>query len=236
MLLSTFELLLKPITPTPGMVPNSDRGILQGYFLNVANPNNVNLRLRLRYTALTPQINPAEVLAIRDTAGGNVFGGLVADGPNRFRYDFSLNAQDTGLVILQPNIRNLDPATANLEVRGYVEIFILVPFFGTPRSLLLTPEHRGTFLPSPNGTGEFDQLITSLPTSTGASLMEVDVISNFPHFPLQPVPLPAPVPAPGPAPLAPVEEVPVIDPVQVLNVMAQRIESLEQQLQTAAAE
>lgn len=218
------------------MVPDSDRGILQGYFLNIANPNNINLRLRLRYTALTPQIDPAEVLAIRDTTGGNVFGGLVADGPNSFRYDFSLNAQDTGLVILQPNIERLDPATADLEVRGYVEIFILVPFFGIPRSLLLTPEHRGTFLPSPNGSGEFDQLISALPTSTGAGLMEVDVMRTFPpiHFPIQQVPLP--VPAPGPGPLAPIDEVPAIDPVQVLNVMAQRIESLERQLQTSATE
>ncbi|MGD1952796.1 MAG: hypothetical protein ACFB14_24590 [Leptolyngbyaceae cyanobacterium] len=117
------------------------------------------------------------------------------DGPNRFRYDFTLNAGDTGLFILQPNILSLNPAIDQVEVRGFVEVFIVVPFFGLPRPLLLTPEHRGTFLPSPGGNGEFDQLIVSLPTATGGSLMEVDTISSFVIEPpvLVPTPLPQPI-------------------------------------------
>ncbi|EDX83971.1 hypothetical protein S7335_1668 [Synechococcus sp. PCC 7335] len=239
MLLSTFELLLKPITPNPGTVAGSDRGILQGYFLNVANPTNRNLRIRLRFNATTPSINPAELLDILDTGGTNNFAGsLVADGPNRFRYDFSLSAGDTGLFILQPDILNLDPATDQVEVRGFVEVFIVVPFFfGNPASLLLTPEHRGTFLPSPGGNGEFDQLAVSLPTSTGASLMEVDVIFDppIPHIPL---PNPIPIPLPNPTTVSPTasgladsngaDRASVqADLPQILNAMAERIESIE---------
>ncbi|NEP88879.1 MAG: hypothetical protein F6K18_19680 [Okeania sp. SIO2C2] len=45
MLVSTFELLLKTITPNAGNIPNSDRQVLQGYFLTIANPNNTDLKL-----------------------------------------------------------------------------------------------------------------------------------------------------------------------------------------------
>ncbi|MGK7934969.1 MAG: hypothetical protein AB4206_04075 [Xenococcaceae cyanobacterium] len=243
MLLSTFELLLKPITPTPGTISGSDRGILQGYFLNISNPNNSNLRIRLRYnlTATSPPVNPSQLLPILDISGSNDFSiPLVADGLNRFRYDFVLNAGDTALAILQPDIRNLNPATDNLEVRGYVEVFFLLSFFpfpGSPptRQLLVTPEHRGTFLPSPNESEneEFDQLIVSLPTSTGASLLNVDSIFN-PIFET-----PTPIPNPLPQPTIPtgsvsnnngsnIEQAETWQ--QILSVMAQKIDSLETRL------
>lgn len=238
MLLSTFELLLKKITPNAGTIPNSDRGVLQGYFLNLANPTESNLRIRLRFNATTPSINPAQLLDVLDTGGNNSFAGnLVADGPNRFRFDFTLNAGDTGLFILQPNILSLNPAVDEVEVRGFVEIFIVVPFFfGTPRPLLLTPEHRGTFLPSPNGGDEFDQLAVSLPTSTGAALMEVDTIVN-PIFEIPTVPIPVPTRPPisvetseliasnGANSASTQPSLP-----QILNIMAERIQSIEDSL------
>lgn len=179
MLLSTFELLLKPITPTTGTISNSNRTVLQGYFLNIANPNNVALNLRLRFNATTPGINNSELIVIRDVTGNNAFGNLNAKN----EFNFTLNARDTGLVILQPDIRNLDPDTANLEVRGYIEIFVVSfsPFpYRQSYQLLVTPEHRGTFLDSPGGigAGEFDQLISSLPTATGRGLIDVDVIPD----------------------------------------------------------
>ena len=179
MLLSTFELLLKPITPTTGTISNSNRTVLQGYFLNIANPNNVALNLRLRFNATTPGINNSELIVIRDVTGNNAFGNLNAQN----EFNFTLNARDTGLVILQPDIRNLDPDTANLEVRGYIEIFVVSfsPFpYRQSYQLLVTPEHRGTFLDSPGGigAGEFDQLISSLPTATGRGLIDVDVIPD----------------------------------------------------------
>ena len=120
-----------------------------------------------------------------DTTGNNIFRSL--DPLNTF--DFKLGAGDTGLVILQPKIPNIIPPTPDLEVRGYVEIFVTgvisspsFPSFPPAQSypLLLTPEHRGTFFPPnppANAVMEFDQLITSLPTATGGALMDVDVIS-----------------------------------------------------------
>lgn len=241
MLLSTFELLLKPITPTPGTISGSNRGILQGYFLNISNPNSFTVRVRLRYnlTSTTTPVDPSQLLPILDVNGSNNFSiPLVADGSNRFRYDFILNAGNTALAILQPDIRNLDPATANLEIRGYVEVFFLSSFFPFPgsmptRQLLVTPEHRGTFLPSPDGGGnEFDQLIVSLPTSTGASLLNVDSIFD-PIFEL-PTPIPNPLPQPT-MPTASVSNgnssnIEQADTLQILSVMAQKIDSLETRL------
>lgn len=241
MLLSTFELLLKPITPTAGMVPGSDRSILQGYFLNVANPNNTFLRLRLRFIAQSPPIDRMKLLVARDTLGDNELGSLAAGNT----YDFELNAGDTGLVILQPDIRTLNPANMDdqIEVRGYVEIFAVssFPFPGRPRTfpLLVTPEHRGTFLPSPGTSGDFDQLITALPTSSGSALLNVDTVFDRPILdgPFVPFPeFPQPIPIPGPIdPIGPV--VGGINPgvisqleniQQVLGFMAQRLDNLSQ--------
>lgn len=180
MLLSTFELLFESITPPPS---NFNRTILQGYFLNIANPNNLTFLIQLRFNAITPGIVSNNLVVIQDTTGTNANSNL--DPLNRF--DFVLRARDTGLVILQPKILNPISSTPRLEVRGYVEIFIravlsdpsFVPNANYP--LLVTPEHRGTFFPPnppANAAMEFDQLITSLPTATGGSLIDVDVIPN----------------------------------------------------------
>lgn len=242
MLLSTFELLLKSITPTPGTISGSNRGILQGYFLNISNPNNFNLRIRLRYNLASTSIpvNPSQIISILDADGNNDISNPVADGPNRLRYDFVLDAGNTALVILQPDIRALDPATTDLEIRGYVELFFLTSFFPFPgsvstRQLLVTPEHRGTFLPSPDGSGngEFDQLIVSLPTSTGASLLDVDSIFD-PIFEI-----PTPIPNPFPSPTFPINPVTnsngfdneqAVSLQQILSTMVQKVDSLEARL------
>ena len=235
MLLSTFELLLKKITPNAGNISGSDRKILQGYFLNVSNPTTTNSRIRLRFNATTPSLDPSKLLDALDTGGSNDFSGtLVAAGPNQFNYDFTLNAGDTGLFILQPNITTLNPNTDEVEVRGFVEVFILVPFLFIPDStkqLLLTPEHRGTFLPSPNNSSnDFDQLNVAIPTSTGAGLMNADLLSTFR------------IPPRFPAPDFPVRENPdtffeasnseqlQVSLPQIINTMAERIEAIEESL------
>lgn len=174
MLLSTFELLLKDITPAEGNIANSNRKILQGYFLTISNPNNFDVLLRLKFNATTPSLDTSKLIVIRDTGGSNDFGNLDADNS----YDFGLRANDTGLIILQPDILTLNPNIDTVEFRGYVEIFVRQQFPFPAllnRQLLFTPEHRGTFLPNAGET-EFDQLFTTVPTSTGASLMEVDSI------------------------------------------------------------
>ena len=184
MLVSTFELLLKDITPTEGSISDSGRKILQGYFLTIANTTDTTLRLRLLFTATTPSINLADTIFITDVTGGNSFGDLTAtSNPNQFRFDISVPPNDTALVILQPDITVLDPATRTVETRGYVEISTLnltkqpITF-----NVLLTPEHRGTFLPNDfifgkdadNKGKDFDQLISTLPTATGSSLYQLE--------------------------------------------------------------
>lgn len=176
MLVSTFELLLKPITPVEGNVPGSARTVLQGYFLTIANPNNTPLRLRLRFSATTPNLNLDDTITIRDVVGNNVFGDLVpTSDPRKFNYDLSIPAHDTALVILQPDITKLNPDQDQLEVRGYVEIFLQGRFGNFQRfNVLITPEHRGTFVnKGVMNLSEFDQLVYSLPTATGSSLFEL---------------------------------------------------------------
>ncbi|GGA09319.1 DUF4795 domain-containing protein [Okeania sp. KiyG1] len=178
MLVSTFELLLKPITPTTGNIPNSDRQVLQGYFLTIANPNNTSLRLRLQFTATTPNLNLADTITIRDVSGTNVFGDLTpTPDPRKFTLDVGIAAHDTGLVILQPDITTLNPQVDTVEIRGFVEIFLRFP--NDKINVLLTPEHRGTFT-SENIpiASDFDQLVYALPTATGSSLFELKPVAK----------------------------------------------------------
>jgi hypothetical protein len=239
MLLSTFELLLKPITPTPGTVTSSDRSILQGYFLSIANPNPFRVRVRLRFNATTPAINISQVLTINDTLGTNTFSSLAATGI----YEVSLAARDTGLVILQPDITKLDPANPadQVEVRGYVEIVVVRRFPAFPIisnvPLLLTPEHRGTFLPSPNGSGEFDQLICPLPTSSGGSLMNVETVAESPILVNPGLLEPRPAfPNGNGGNNGSTETEPQLDSIeQLLGFMAQRLDELSDQLSPVEA-
>jgi hypothetical protein len=168
MLVSTFELLVVPITPVGP--PNLARTIVQGYFLTVANTSAVNARLRLTFRATTPNLDLLKTVMIRDVNGTNEFGELVATAdPAVFNYDFGLPANDTALVILQPDVTIPQILTdKNLEIRGYVEINQRRSE-GRDIDVLLTPEHRGTFFSgSANAPGaDIDQLVYALPTALG---------------------------------------------------------------------
>ncbi|MEH2071316.1 MAG: hypothetical protein V7K47_24695 [Nostoc sp.] len=178
-LVSTFELLVKPITPAtaPGTEAVA-RTVIQGYFLTIANTSSFDVKLTLRFTATTPELNLTDTVTISDVKGTNDFSDLtpVPGDPSRFTFCVGIGANDTALITLLPDVTNIDIIrAANLEIRGYVEIFINSPSAATPVNLLLTPEHRGTFLPqnldAPNL--DFDQLAYSLPTSTGGSLFKL---------------------------------------------------------------
>jgi hypothetical protein len=78
MLVSTFELLVKPIS-IPGFGnPAASRIIAQGYFLTIANPNDSEVGVRLQFVATTPNLTIADTITIRDVTGGNIKGDLVA--------------------------------------------------------------------------------------------------------------------------------------------------------------
>ncbi|AFY28556.1 hypothetical protein Cyagr_1385 [Cyanobium gracile PCC 6307] len=230
MLVSTFELLFKataPANPPLVRVPGAARGILQGYFLTIANTSTTSLTFLLTFNATTPALNLAQTVQATDVTGGNSFGDLTPTAdPNRFTLSVRVPGRDTALVILQPDV-TLANLPDSVEFRGFVEIEITTRTFqGQTFDVLLTPEHRGTFLPNnfsfvppplpvANNNGrDFDQLIVALPTATGSALFRLPspvrdlkpLIDNtnpipFPGRPLPSLPevLPGPVP-PGPVP------------------------------------
>jgi hypothetical protein len=182
---SNYELLVKPIIDAPS-APN--RTVIQGYFLTIANPSFSNLEIRLTFKATTPNFNSSSFAAFWDVDGTNlelpIPGGLGC--VKSFR--FSLPALDTGLFLLLPDVRRSEVVTnRNTEIRGYVRLSI--PSASTVgnrdrmRTLLLSAQQRGTFLPQGNITppaiGDFDQQAYSLPLANGGSevTLEADLTS-----------------------------------------------------------
>jgi hypothetical protein len=185
MLVSTFELLVKPITPANAGPASLARTIVQGYFLTIANTSSVSAPLRLRFQATTPNIDPATTVTITDITGTNTFGDLSVTNT----FDLTIPANDTALFIVQPDV-TIPSVLANkdLEVRGYVDISARGFGFNT-FELLLTPEHRGTFFSgnvSAPGS-DIDQLVYALPTALGKAQYSVSqrrligpVLENLP--------------------------------------------------------
>jgi hypothetical protein len=172
MLVSTFELLVKPIAPAGSGPSVVARRVIQGYFLTVANTSNSPVRLRLRFTATTPGLNIADTVTISDVIGENNFGEISPVNEKRSIYFLNIPANDTAVVSLLPDVTKPDIIAAKaLEIRGYVEIFLASPA-NKSVDLLVTPEHRGTFLPEDinAATADFDQLAYALPTANGGSL------------------------------------------------------------------
>ena len=173
MLVSTFELLVKPIAPAGAGPAPVARTVVQGYFLTIANTSNSPVRLRLQFTATTPGLTIADTVVISDVVGNkDEFGEIAPVNDKRSRYFLNIPANDTALVTLLPDINKPEILAAkSLEIRGYVEVFLAAPAQKSI-DLLLTPEHRGTFLPEDitAPTPDFDQLAYSLPTANGGSL------------------------------------------------------------------
>jgi hypothetical protein len=165
MLVSTFELLVRPITPANAGPASLARTIVQGYFLTIANTSAAAATLVLTFRATTPGIDLAKTVTIEDVTGVNTFSDLTATN----NYNIAIPANDTALFILQPDV-TIPSVLANkdLEIRGYVEIAVRGAGNNT-FELLLTPEHRGTFFSgdvSSPGT-DIDQLVYALPTALG---------------------------------------------------------------------
>lgn len=194
MLVSTFELLVKSQLPGPNQVkPPLDppppevldklkklgRTVIQGYFLTISNLNSFEVTVSLVFTALTPLISIKETITLLDVTGENIQGDLSNPGllDGKARYTLTIQANDTGLFILQPDFF-ANPELINrpsFEVRGYVEIFMSSLSKGEQSAkLLLTPEHRGTFYKNLDKEDpQLDQIVYPLPTAKGGSLFEL---------------------------------------------------------------
>jgi hypothetical protein len=195
MLVSTFELLVKPQLPkdvildrVPGVTPELKnkiaqlrRNAIQGYFLTIANLGARDLLLSLVFT-IKNNVDLRTIVPILDTTGSDdSFRNLtVTPSPIANKLSFSplrLVAGDTALFLLQPNFLSVPQllVDTNFEVRGFVEVF-LSSLSGSPRNaqIQVTPEHRGTFYKfpenDPNTLSNLDQYAYSLPVQNGGLL------------------------------------------------------------------
>ena len=171
---SNYELLVKPIIQ-PG-APN--RTVIQGYFLTIANPTSSNLEVELAFTAFTPGFTSSSFASFWDIDGSNDSTTLTFENAFLQVYRLNLPAFDTGLFLLLPNVLNEDVVTdRDTEIRGYVTLSIPaaspIPDGDNMRTLLLSVQQRGTFLPEGEillpPAGDFDQLAYSLPLANGGS-------------------------------------------------------------------
>ncbi len=180
---SNFELLVKPIVQPSADILGVGRTVIQGYFLSVANlSSNDNFKLKLNFRAKSTNLTTAGLLAFWDVNGSNALLTPVLNTPNSRVYEIQIKPDDVGLFILQPNVADLNVVnSANTEVRGYLEATLSDPTGSRTYNLLLSPEHRGTFLPKgftapsnvvPNTIQDFDQLAYSIPTAQGGTAFE----------------------------------------------------------------
>jgi hypothetical protein len=178
-LVSTFELLVKPIAPPLTGPDVVRRTVVQGYFLTIANTGNIPANLRLQFTANQPNIDLSKTATFLDINGVDVKGDLIpTPDPRKFNFNLTVPGHDTILFSLLPDLTAAGVVTdKNLEIRGYVEVF-RSSLFGQDYNLLLTPEHRGTFLPQNLAAAipDFDQLAYALPTANGSSLYQLKSI------------------------------------------------------------
>ena len=193
--ISTFELLLKPQLPKgvtttfPELKPLA-RVVLQGYFLTVANLDEKPVTLSLTFVSRTPSLDKRNVIAILDTQDQNgplsivlKEDGVPAGRPDplegelgKTKYTFTLNANDTGIVLIQPDATNAQLRNAtNFEVRGYVELSLSSSNLQQTGRVLITAEHRATFYDGDNldNRAALGETSYSLPLASGGSLLEL---------------------------------------------------------------
>jgi hypothetical protein len=190
MLVSTFEVLVKPQLPKVAGISSLSRTVIQGYFLTIANVNFFPVTVSIVFTVKFPE-DPSDpntrpqsfddFLEAVDISGVNVISVLnpgtelvpeLVPQNNKARITFTLPENGTGLLIVQPNILDakllLD---ANFEARGYVEIFLSSLSGSNDATLMVTPEHRGTFFQNLEGATpadvNLDQIAYALPISNG---------------------------------------------------------------------
>ncbi len=167
-LVSSFELLVKPITPEGSPV---NRKAIQAYFLIISNLTDVsagNVTFSLKFIAGGNPLSSNKIITIFDAGLGNNFGSLNSDGMTE---DYTLPAGFSGLFILQP--ADISSTAPDLEMRGFAEIMLLSSSEASNAKLLLSPQQRGTFLSADATVVDLDQQSYGLPTPDGKNLFEL---------------------------------------------------------------
>jgi len=206
---SNFEIVYKPQSP----VGPADT-VLQGYFLEISNLEDVDLRFRLDLwtSSITdpdrsPQNNTAILVDRPGSDNADTFS-LIGDiDAKSFRVSpwISVPACGTALIAVLPSDPFVFPnEPPNFEVRGFVTLrlpavfqpgggggfpFFFGPQLDRPARVMLTPQNRALFI----GTdGENNaQTQASLPLATGQALNEVEPESGI----IFPPPLELDIPA-----------------------------------------
>jgi len=200
-LLSHFELLFKDQAPVIGIEVET---VLQGYFLELTNLEELNLLYNVEFVALasndgaTNRELSSNTIAILDNPGApsndNVFGQLelVSSGGPLNTYgtgDLSLNiaAGATALLVVIPQVVPIvgDSMAVNrdFEVRGYVKIS-LPQIDGSVQinraaNIVATPQNRAAYYVFPHSSNFVDGVLrnqtqTSLPTGNGGCVQSVE--------------------------------------------------------------
>lgn len=189
--ISHFELVYKPQSP----VPPADT-VLQGYFLKISNLEDKSLSFRLDF--VTSSIADPDrslfnnTIVFVDTPGTNnspgLFSltGLLDSKSFRLGRLVTIPAHGTALIALLPSdpfsMPGAPPPVPNFECRGYVQLtlpavirrpsFFPQPQSTTPVKVMLTPQHRATYLGA-NGVIN-DQTQSSLPVAGGSAIVQID--------------------------------------------------------------
>lgn len=191
---SSFELIYKPQSPV-----GTANTVLQGYFLNITNLENVPLRFSISF--VTSSVSDPDrslfnnTVAFIDTANSNntpasLLGGLTSSSFT-LSPSVTIAPNETAKIALLPSDPFPTPMTpANFEARGYVRLRLppnfrftfpggltVEPQLDRPARVLLTPQNRATYLDSSGVIN--DQTQSSLPTGSGAALAEIAPESGF---------------------------------------------------------
>lgn len=183
MLLSTFELLIKPqlpedLDPSPPPCEKLSRIVAQGYFLTIANNTSSEAVVSLIFTATTSSVDTDQIFTFVDVAGTNIPSELTQEtAAGKIRFTLSVPAYDTCSFILKPYALRRDRElmkVVNLEICGYVEIFVSAFSVLRFNRLLLAPGHQGISskdlaAPEPQP----DQIASTLPTASSESLFSL---------------------------------------------------------------
>lgn len=191
---SSFELIYKPQSP----VGAADT-VLQGYFLNITNLEDVPLRFTLNF--VTSSVSDPDrslfnnTAAFIDTANSNNTPASLLGGLTSSTFTLSpsivIEPNETAKVAVLPSDPFPTPVTpANFEARGYVRLRLppnfrfsfpggltIEPQLDRPARVLLTPQNRATYLDASGVIN--DQTQSSLPTASGAALAEVEPETGF---------------------------------------------------------
>lgn len=192
MLISNFELLVKPQFPKDAPVPPAgvpditklSRTVIQAYFLSISNVNTFDVKVSLEFTIRFPSDTVPELpksfkdlIDALDITGKNLFDTQlvpeIVPGNDKARLTFTIPCNTTSLLVLQPDFVSKPQLLkdANFEARGYAEISVLSLKSSETATLLVTPQLRGTFFKDLDAKDfpniGLDQIAYGLPVRNG---------------------------------------------------------------------